>query len=158
MTLALPKDRDVAAFLRDLLDRPVKVGRGKPERVGKRVKGSCGLYRNDDGSLAAAWVCDHGFGSSAGAALSLIAPAAATDMLKTDGMSTGPLNENLSEVFNIGASLFNDGDVHVRFTEMIVDDKLPDDVATSIKGTKRRLDLAIDVGGYAGGQVSVFAF
>lgn len=154
----LPRSEAVADYLRDLLDRQVKVSRGKPERVGKKVDGaSCGVYRHDDNSLAAAWVCDHGFGASAGAALSLVPAAAAKDILKKEGL-TGTLRENLQEVFNVGASLFNDGKIHVRYTEMVVDDRLPDELAASIKGTKKRLDMAIEVNGYDKGWLSIFAF
>jgi hypothetical protein len=157
MSVELPNPDDVATFLRELLDRPIKVSKGKPERVGKKVSGSCGVYRHDDNTLAAAWVCDHGFGASAGAALSLIPAAAAKDLLKAEGMN-GALRENLQEVFNIGASLFNDGKTHVRYTEMVVDDRLPDDIAEQIKGSKKRLDVAIDVGGYEKGWLAVIAF
>jgi hypothetical protein len=73
------------------------------------------------------------------------------------GLLPVQLGENVAEVLNVAASLFNaDGAPHLRLDSVYGGDMpVPADVATLSKAYSPRLDVELDVAGYGTGIWSV---
>ena len=113
------------------------------------------IYVDDAGQLSCACVCDVGFSTSAGAALALIPAGAAAEAART-GKIPEEMFDNLREVLNIMASLF-DG-VHLRLRVVGPPaTALAAPVAALVARPAARLDIELAVAGYAGGRLSLLA-
>lgn len=153
--LHLPNQAAAMQLLQGLLCKPVAA---KPATAplgaspGPRV---VAVYVTDTGAVGSLCVCDVAAAAYLGAALSLIGPAVAAEAHKTGRLSEGLL-ENLREVVNVGASLFNvSGGGHVRFKDLLVPPgALAPEIVSLVNSKKSRLDLDITVPGYGAGKLS----
>lgn len=153
--LQLPNTSSVANLLRGLLCKPVAV---KPA-AGVLAKApqvhSVGVFVGGTGAIGSLCLCDVAAAAYLGAALSLIPPAVAAEALKKSMLSEG-LVENLREVVNVTASLFNvSGGSHVRLRDLLTSPQpFPAEVVSLAAAKAGRTDMEITVPGYGAGKMS----
>lgn len=152
----LPNPKDVRDFLGDLLGRDVTVS-VVDAWAPLPVDAPCAAeYLDDTGQLRAVVVADLPLAVHLGAAIGLVPPGGAKDMVAERSPGAMVL-ANLAEVLNIVAALFNVGtNPHVRLTG--VHDPgapFPSHVAEAARTLAGRLDLEVDVAGYGGGRLAL---
>ncbi len=115
-------------------------------------------YVTDLGRAAALIAVDMSLAAHLGAALALVPPAVSVEAAR-DGYLSDDLLDNLYEVLNIAASLFNVGDApHVRLIEALYDTAsapLPGSIDRWLRGFVPRMDAACEVHGYGSGRLSL---
>jgi hypothetical protein len=91
-----------------------------------------------------------------GAALGLVPPGGARAAVE-DGELPANLEENLGEVVNIAAALFNvPAAPHLKLHQLLAPGSpLPADVVAVLSGIGGRLDLSVEVPNYGSGRMSV---
>ncbi len=165
---AMPAPHTVGNLLSGLLARTVKVNKSttpsaarppaRPPAPAPAAKASqaVAVYTDDTGSVAALCVCDLSLASHAGAALSLIPAGVAAEAART-GVMPASIAENLYEVANVAASLFNaDGGPHLKLREVVTTAQaLPAALSEVAARASERIDLEVNITGYGQGQMSV---
>jgi hypothetical protein len=113
------------------------------------------VYIDDAGKPSAIGLCDVPIGASMGACLTMIPAGVAKDDIKAKKLSEALL-DNLKEVFNISASLFNlPGAPHLRLGPVhVAPPALPADIAAMLAQNKVRVDFQCTVPVYGGGLFS----
>lgn len=113
------------------------------------------VYVTDKLGTGAAVACDLPLAAYAGAALGLV-PLPQAEEAIASGLLPDDLAENVNEVVNVLASVFNEGEApHLKLYRVhAVGETLPPDVAASLGYVVRRLDLRVDVAGYGAGRLS----
>lgn len=156
MASHLPAATEIREMLVGLLGRDIDVSPAAPLLPGPRLPASIALYVDDDMRVAAVVVCDLPMSAYAGAALGLVAPTAAEKSI-TRGILDETLRENLYEVLNIAASLFNtEGSRHLRLYDLHpAGDPIPAHLLGHALTLGLRQDLSVNIGGYGAGRVSV---
>lgn len=156
-TTLLPVAQAVRELAEGLLGRPVGV---QPAHQGVDLKKNrenlVGAYVTDAGHLAALVLVDLPLAARLGAALGLAPRSAADDAIRS-ALLPVQLGENVGEVLNVAASLFNaDGAPHLRLLSVYGGDApVPADIAVLAATFAPRLDLEVDVSGYGAGGWSV---
>ena len=150
----LPVAQEVRELVENLLGRGVEA---HPAAAGVELdrqhrENLVGAYATDEGCLHALVLVDLAAAARLGAALGL-APRAAADGAVTAGLLPVQFGENVAEVLNVAASLFNtDGAPHLRLLAVYGGDApVPAEVAAAAKALAPRLDLELDVAGYGTG-------
>ncbi len=150
---ALPSSKDVGTLLSQLLGRTVKVDWST---TAVPLKAPCvvGVYVTDEGATAALSVFDVALACHLGAALSLMPAAVANESVRK-GVLVDTLADNLHEVANVMASLFNhDGAAHIKLREVIAAPKVvPPMLPATMGHAVARLDLNLGVQGYGAGTL-----
>jgi hypothetical protein len=156
MSFQLPVPKDVRDLFEDLLGRPVTVGPGDPFLADDLKKMLVSLYTDDKMKLAAVAGMDLPLAVYAGAAIGLLPPGGAQDCV-ADGVVTPAQAENVREVCNIMAALLNrEGGGHLKLYQVFLPGEAPPSDASGILlALGRRLDLAVDVGGYGSGRLAI---
>lgn len=155
----LPNALPTRELLEGLLGRDVdaKVGAGA---VNPAVAPGAvvGVYTDDTMAMRAIILCDLPLAAYVGAAIALV-PVAQAEAAAEEGVLPANLSENVAEVFNVAASLFNaEGAPHVKLYQVYgPGEALPADVAKWVLAFVRRLDMTMQVAGYGGGRVSILA-
>jgi hypothetical protein len=152
----LPGPKEIKDLLDGLLDKDVTLAPASPLAPSQVNPVSVAVYVDDSLRVRALIVCDLALSTYAGAALGLVPPKVASDEVEASGLSES-LRANLYEVLNIAASLFNVPDApHVRLHDMhAVGEPTPPPVLAQCLTLGRREDLAVTIGGYGSGQLSV---
>lgn len=152
----LPGAKEIRDLLTELLDRDVQVAPTAPLAPTAANPCTVGVYVDDSLQVTAVIAFDLSLSAHAGAAIGLV-PVAGADAAIGDGILTETLRDNLYEVLNIAASLFNiDGATHVRLYDVHhAGLPVPGDVLARALTLGRREDLAVEVGGYGPGRLSV---
>jgi hypothetical protein len=152
----LPGPKDVRDLLTGLLGRPVDVRPGAPLAPTPRAPCTVGVYVDDSLRITALTLLDLRLSAHAGAAIGLVPVVEAATAIE-DGVLADTLRENLSEVLNVAAALFNvDGADHLRLYDVHhVGVPLPGHVLSLSLTLGRRQDLTVDVAGYGSGRMSV---
>jgi hypothetical protein len=157
VTTPLPVAQAIRELAEGLLGRAVEV---RPAHAGVDLKRNrenlVGAYVTDTGQLRAVVLVDLAAAARVGAALGLAPRSAADDAIKAGLLPVG-LGENVAEVLNVAASLFNaEGAPHLRLLAVYGGDApVPADVAAAAAAFAPRLDLELDVSGYGTGGWSV---
>lgn len=154
MAAIAPKTPETLSnLLEGLLGRNVKAQRAVAPPLAWFAVGE---YRTAEDTVAGLLVCDADSACSVAAALSLIPPAVAASAAKSKKL-TETLTENLGEVLNVASQLFQAGHVKsVRLAAVhLVPAALPPATAALAKRTAGRVDLSVQVTGYAPGTCSV---
>jgi hypothetical protein len=113
------------------------------------------LYVADDGSPVALAACNIAFAANAGAALSMLPPAAAKEAAKNK-LLTPAMNDNLREVMNICSRLMlRDGSPHLRLDHVCLANALPPTATALVSATTGRADFEITLGKYGAGALSI---
>ena len=158
---SLPAPNAVGNLLSGLLSRSVKVSRSIPPAKNslvpvEKATQAVAIYTNDDGVVAAVCVYDMPLASSAGAALSMIPQGVANEAVRK-GVMPESVAENLYEVANVSASLFNvDGGPHLKLKEVVTSTAaLPAPVKELVAKAADRIDLDVNIAGYSAGRMSL---
>ena len=102
---------------------------------------------------------DMAFLAGVGAALAMIPAGVVTEAIKS-GKPAPVLTENAFEVMNILASLYNDADgkgAHIKIKGLVIVPPIPPEVASLLAKPAGRLDLEIQMPGYANGKLTLLA-
>ncbi|MEQ6901944.1 hypothetical protein [Nocardioides sp. YIM 152588] len=156
MPVHLPQPKEMRDVLTGLLGREVTLRPGTPFAPGPDTPATVALYVDDSVRIAAVIACDLAFSAYAGGAIGLT-PATGTQAAIDDGKLDDTLAENLREVLNIVASVFNaPGADHLRLHDMHpAGPPLEPWVRMHTLTLGRREDLIVDVAGYGEGQLSI---
>ena len=151
----LPSGENVTRTLSGLLDRSVIVKVMKPLDLKAPRTFLWGVYIDDGSQIRAACGCDLAFAAAAGAAFTMFPPARAQESLKA-GKLEDVLQENLAEILNILAHLFNDAaEDHLRFRNIVVQNgAMPADVKHVMQARAAAMDFEVKVTGYGDGKIS----
>jgi hypothetical protein len=152
----LPPNMFVRDMLLDMLGRDVKVGPSEPWAPTPLDPGAVAVYVDDGMRLGALISCSLELAVALSASIALIPARAAAECVE-EGRLTEDMVENLNEVLNIMAALFNRGDKpHVKLYALHVPGKPPpDDLSVPLRAFGKRSDLKIEVAGYGSGRLSV---
>ncbi len=156
MASYLPVPKEIRDLLTELLDRDVQVSPNAPLAPTPNNPCTVGVYVDDTLQVTAVIAFDLHLSAHAGAAIGLV-PAAGAELAVGEGVLNDTLRDNVYEVLNIAASLFNvDGATHVRLYDVHhVGNPLPGDVMVKALTLGRREDLAVEVAGYGTGRLGV---
>jgi hypothetical protein len=156
MVVHLPQPKQVRELFADLLDREISLSPTTPFAPGPDTPASVAVYVDDHLRIAAVIACDLALSAYAGAALGLV-PVSGAEEAVTDGKLSDTLTENLYEVLNIAASMFNvAGADHLKLHALhAAGPPLDPMVRISTLTLGRREDLAVEIGGYGSGVLSV---
>jgi len=155
-TSYLPSTKEIRDLLTELLDREIQVAPSSPLAPTGKTPCTVAVYVDDTLQVTSVIAFDLALSAHAGAAIGLV-PVAGAQAAIEDGILTDTLRDNVYEVLNIAASLFNkDGATHVRLYDAHhIGNPLPGDVLARALTLGRREDLAVEVGGYGSGRLSV---
>jgi hypothetical protein len=155
-TSYLPVPKEIRDLLTELLDRDVSVSPSAPLAPTPKNPCTIGVYVDDLLQVTALVAFDLALSAHAGAAIGLV-PVGGAQAAIEEGLLTDSLRENVYEVLNIAASLFNvDGATHLRLYDVHhAGGAVPGDVLGKALTLGRREDLAVDVPGYGPGKLSV---
>lgn len=158
-TSPLPTAVAVRELLEGMLGRDVETTIGSGAVNPAQAPGAVvGIYTDDQMSLRALLILDLSLAAHGGAAIALI-PVAQAQAAAEEGVLPDALYENIAEVLNVAASLFNaDGAPHVKLYQAFrPGEALPADVQKWVLAFVRRLDMTMDVSGYGEGRISILA-
>lgn len=152
----LPSTKEIRDLLTELLDRDVTVAPNAPLAPTPTNPCTVGVYVDDTLQVTSVIAFDLPMSAHAGAAIGLV-PVAGAEAAVEERTLNDTLRENVYEVLNIAASLFNnDGATHVRLYDVHhIGNPVPGDVLARALTLGRREDLAIQIGGYGAGRLSV---
>jgi hypothetical protein len=152
----MPNEKDVRDALSGLLFRDCAIAPGEPVVPAPAAPVTIGVYVDDRLGTAAVIVTDLALSAYAGAAIGLIPPGGAEAAIEDKELSP-TVKENLDEVLNVLASLFNaQGEPHVKlYATYSFSDTPPSDISAVLRALGRRLDVTVDVAGYGKGSLSV---
>ena len=156
MVVHLPQPKQLRDLLADLLGRDVTLSPATPFAPAPDTAASIAVYVDDQLRISALILCDLAFSAHAGAAIGLI-PVGGAQAAIDDGKITDAMSENLYEVLNIAASMFNvAGADHLRLHALHpAGPPLDPQLRISTLTLGRREDLTADIAGYGTGAVSV---
>lgn len=156
MATHLPGPMEIREMLADLLGRDVQVSPGAPLAPTPKNPCTVGVYVDDMLQITGVIAVDLPLSARAGAAIGLV-PSAGAEAAIEEGALDDTLRENLSEVLNIAASLFNtDSATHLRLYDVhAAGNPVPPDVLSRAVTLGRREDLQVEVAGYGSGRISV---
>jgi len=156
--LPLPTPDAFGRLLTGLFDKRVQVTKIAP--LAPAAYRAVGAYMDASKNVLYACACDLPLFAALGAALAMVPPAVVTEAVRS-GKPSDVLRENAYEVFNIGASVFNEIDgttVHVKLRDVVLAPPLPPALLPKITKPVSRVDLEITVPGYPAGKLSILAF
>ena len=153
----LPPNKAVKDVFEDLLGRDVEVSPSNDRTpVGREHLTMEAVYVDDQMRMRAVIVTDLALTAYCATAIGLVPPGGAEAAIE-DGELSESLVDNISEVFNIMAGLFNrDGAPHVRlYAWYPPGDPAPADVADLTAAFIGRNDLDVSIAGYGDGQMGL---
>ncbi|MBI5549016.1 MAG: hypothetical protein HY901_34465 [Deltaproteobacteria bacterium] len=152
-----PIPEAVASLIGQLVGRKITSKDAKPLVLGTTARGYVGIYRNDQGALAAVAVMDLPLAANAAAALVLLPPGVVSESVRAGQLSAN-LAENLHEVMNVLTRFFNvPGNPHVKLQEIVpCPPNLPADVAALIAKPNAAANAELAITGYGSGRVSLY--
>ena len=156
MSSYLPVPKEIRDLLTDLLGREVALSPSTPLAPTPKNPCTVGVYVDDSLQVTALVSFDLALSAHAGAALGLV-PVAGAEAAIEEGRLSDALQENVYEVLNIAASLFNtEGATHLRLYDVHhAGTPVPPDILAKALTLGRREDLSADVTGYGAGKLSV---
>ncbi len=153
----VPNPKPVRDLLADLLGRSVDLTVSNPYAPMVGEPSTLAVFVDDATVVRAVMVADLAFSAYAGAAIGLV-PLPGAESAIEDRQLPQAMQENLSEVLNICASLLNaEGLPHVRLYQVYAPGgaaPAPELVACA-QTLGGRLDLRVEIGGYGAGRFSV---
>jgi hypothetical protein len=156
LTVPLPAPFQVRRLLEDLLGRDVQVAPSIPWAPTRPDDGAIALFVDDDLVPRTVAVLDARFSAYAGASIGLVPPHLARAALG-NGELPPYLQENLQEVLNVVAALFNGEDTpHLRLYSVHHhggDATLEVLALGGVLG--HRLDLTVGIAGYGTGRLGL---
>ncbi len=153
----LPTAASVADLVTMLVGKKVRAAPTTPFPV--PLARGLATYIDETQKLVYVALTDMAFLAGVGAALAMIPAGVVSEAIKT-GKPSAVLIENAFEVMNIVASLYNDADgkgAHVKIMGLVVVPPVPPEVAAQLAKPAGRLDLEIQLPGYANGKLTLLA-
>lgn len=156
MTSHLPAPMEIRQQLAELLDREITATPGPPLAPTPNNPCTIGVYVDDRLETTSLVSFDLPLSAYAGAAIGLMPVGVAEDAVN-EGTLDDTLRDNVYEVLNIAAALFNvEGASHVRLHDVThAGAPVPQHVLARALTLGRREDLALDIKGYGAGRLSV---
>lgn len=155
--MIVPSNEQIQDLFQMLLGRDVTITKSKKLHQFLAQPATVGVYVDETNGITGCCACDISLTSYTGAALAMMPTAeaeAATEACQLDEK----LTEHMHEVLNIMASLYPEaGGPNVRLLEMHCSPPLPRKLYPVMKTPGLRVDLNIEVDGYQGGQMILFA-
>ena len=153
---AIPPAMIVRDMLLDMLGRDVTVAPSEPWAPTVSDPGAVAVYVDDHCRLRALIACDLELSVALSASIALI-PARIAKECVEEGRLTYDMAENLNEVLNILAAMFNPKNgPHVKLYALHVPGEAPPaDLLAQLRVYGMRQDLKIEVAGYGGGRLSL---
>ncbi len=153
----VPSIQQIQELFQMLLGRDVTIKKTKKFHQFMRHPATVGVYIDDKDEITGCCACDLSLSSYTGAALAMI-PTEKAEAATEAGLLDETLTEHMHEVLNIMASLYPDaGGAHVRLEKMHCSPPLPRKLMPVMKTPSTRVDLTIEVDGYQGGCMILFA-
>jgi hypothetical protein len=150
----VPGAEAVRGLLNGLFDRAVSASEEPAPVLRGRDVHVVASYVDDGGAVRAVGLCDLVLGNVLGAALALV-PAPRVEEALQDQHVLPDLADNTREVLNVAASLFNDGELHLKLRDTwVVPEPVGDDVVAFLREPAGRNDVRVDVPGYGEGVVA----
>ncbi len=152
----LPATKEVRDLLSGLLGREVSLTTVAPLAPSTSSPRTVAVYVDDHYGVRAIIACDLEFSARAAAAIALMPAPTAEAAVEANGLDE-TLAENLYEVLNVAASLFNvAGAVHVRLLDLhAAGSVVPPQVQSRMLTLGRREDLEVTLPGYGTGRLSI---
>ena len=156
MAAYLPSTKEIRDLLTGVLGREITLSPTTPFAPRPDEAASIAVYVDDQLRITALIAGDLAVSAYAGAALGLV-PVGGAQAVIEEGVLSPTLTENLYEVLNIAASLFNaPGADHLRLHELhAAGPVLPPLVRAQALTLGRREDLTVDIAGYGAGRLSI---
>lgn len=156
MAAHLPRPKQIKDLMEGLLGRDVALAPAAPFAPGPQAPASIAVYVDDSLRITGLVACDLELSAYAAAALGLVPPGGAQVAVESGGL-TETLTENLYEVLNVAASMFNTpGADHLRLHELHpAGVPLPPLVRAQALTLGRREDVTLEIAGYGRGRLSV---
>ncbi len=153
----LPTIQQIEELFQMLVGRDVKISKTKKFHQFLYHPSTVGVYVDDKDGITGCCACDLSLSCYTGAALAMMPVTKAEEAAKA-GELDPELTEHMHEVLNIMASLYPDaGGKHVRLSKMHCSPPLPRKLMPVMKTPSVRLDLVVEVDGYQGGEMILFA-
>jgi hypothetical protein len=152
----VPHPKQVRDVFLGVTGREVEVGPVDPVVPG-RDPAAVAVYVTDRTATGAVVACDLPLAAYAGGALGLVPLPQVEEAVAAERL-TGDLSENVGEVLNILASVFNESAdaPHLKLHKVHpVGERLPTDLVSMLGYVVRRLDLRVEISGYGAGRLSV---
>ncbi len=155
-THPFPKAEAIRELLGDLLGRSVTVVAGDPLVLEPETAAVMADYRDDDGGVGAMCITDLRLSNALGAALTMVAPTAVEQAVKSGQVDAQNL-ENLSEIVKVAARLFNHEDfAPLRWHEVqTTTSELPDATNAFVREPAARRDYDVTVDEYGAGKLAI---
>lgn len=156
MSVHLPAPKEIKDLLTGLLGRDVTLEPCPPLAPTPSRPATVAVYVDDSLQVSALCSVDLPFSAFAGASIGL-APVSQAEACVTAGSLDETLRENLYEVLNIVASLFNVGTArHLRLYDVHhIGLPLPMDIMARALTLGRREDMALHIAGYGDGKLAI---
>lgn len=153
---AFPKPEAIRQILSDLLGREVTMTKATAPVMERDTPAVISDYIDDEGTAAAVCITDLRLSNALGAALTMVPPSAVETAVQKWQIDEANL-ENLAEIVNVMARLFNHDDcVHLRWQKAIpVPGELPETVTALMAKPLARRDYAVEIEEYGTGTLSV---
>jgi flagellar motor switch/type III secretory pathway protein FliN len=151
----LPVEAGIKDLLSMVVGQEVAVQYASAPALDAASTGAIARYVDDEGVLRALAACDLLIANALGAALALLPRARVTAAVEA-GEVPEDIAENLHEVFNVGANLFNAPDrPHLRLERVLVGSDVDPDLVQALVVAAERVDLDLDVPGFGSGAFAV---
>ena len=153
---AFPKAEAIRQIVADLLGREITITKGMPAVLERDTPAVVSDYVNDEGSIAAVCITDLRLSNALGAALTMVPPSAVEAAVAKWQIEEANL-ENLNEIVNIMARLFNHDDcTHLRWQNAhTLPGEIPEATSALMKAPLARRDYDVVVEEYGAGSLAI---
>ncbi|MGB0865237.1 MAG: hypothetical protein ACPGSC_01935 [Granulosicoccaceae bacterium] len=143
----LPQPAELNESLEMILGGPAKIT--PCDALSTNSASHAAEFRNRQDEVVAYCLCDLPIAAGLGAALSMVPPGAAEDMIE-EGVLTEMASANLYEVMNIFSALYmDDSTAHLKLTTV----EAANDAGVSLEGETQEVTFNLDTGKYGQGKV-----
>lgn len=143
----LPNPSELNQSLEMILGEPAKIA--ECDALGANSASHAAEFRNRQDEVVAYCLCDLPLAAGLGAALSMVPPGAAEDMIE-EGALTEMATANLYEVMNIFSALYmDDSTSHLKLCSV----DAANDTDVSLEGETHEITFNLDTGRYGKGKV-----
>lgn len=153
----MPSPASISDLITMLVGKKVKVATCPPLAV-SAARGFA-TYIDQADKIKFVGLIDMPFLAGVGAALAMIPATVVAEVVKT-GKPSPVLVENAFEVMNILSSLFNEADditTHVKIQQLLLTPPVPPEIAPRLLKPAGRVDLEVQLPGYANGKLTLLA-
>ncbi|MCP4599636.1 MAG: hypothetical protein GY847_03700 [Proteobacteria bacterium] len=150
-----PNKKKIAELLTNLVGEEVNVTKSDSDSFEQEDFAAVGDYLSDDGVPLALCAVDVQLANWLGAALAMIPKGAVEEDVKKKHFSE-EIKENVQEIFNISASVFNKPDAprhHFNKLHALLEEDIPQNLKELVDSPVDRADYEVEVPGYGTGMI-----